>query len=66
MPHFGEVEPGSGEWFGAGKALDIGYLEEVVSRFVEASVAPSTRKTYLLGQRDILVFVSGFNYLINH
>ena len=53
MPHIGEVEPGCGEKFGAGKALDVGYLEEVVSRLVEASVAPSTRKTYLSGHLSV-------------
>ena len=31
--------------------LDVGFLEEVVSRLVEASVVPSTRRTYLSGQR---------------
>ena len=41
---------GSGEKFSAGKALDVGYMEEVVSRLVEASMAPLTRKTYLSGQ----------------
>ena len=40
-------------------ALDIGYLEEVVSRLVEASVAPSTRKTYLSGQRRYFSFCKG-------
>ena len=46
------------------KALDVRYLEEVVSRFVEAPVAPSTRRTYLLGQRRYLIFVGGFSYHI--
>ena len=64
MPHISEVEPGGGEKFGAGKALDVGYLEEVVSRLVEASVAPSMRKTYLSGQKRYFSFVRGFSYLI--
>ena len=59
MLHISEVEPGSGEKFGAGKALDVGYLEEVVGRLVEASVAPSTRKTYLSGQRKYFSFCNG-------
>ena len=53
MPHISEVEPGSGEKFGTGKALDVGYLEEVVGRLVEASVAPSTRKTLFVGAEEI-------------
>ena len=56
MPHIGAVEPESGEKFGAGKALEVRYLEEIVSRLVEASVAPSTRKTYLSGQRRYFSF----------
>ena len=66
MPHISEVEPGGGEKFDAGKALDVEYLEEVVGRLVEASVAPSTRKTYCRGRGDILVFVRVFTYLIYH
>ena len=54
------------EKFGARKALDVGYLEEVVSRLVEASVVPSTRKTYLSGQRRYFSFCKGFSYLIYH
>ena len=34
-------------------------LVEMVSRLVEASVAPSTRKTYLSGQRRYLSFCKG-------
>ena len=64
MPHISEVDPGGGEKFGAGKALDVGYLEEVVSRLVEASVAPSMRKTYLSGQKRYFNFARGFSYLI--
>ena len=56
-----EVESGSGKKFGVEKALDVRYLEEVVSRFVEAPVAPSTRRTYLLGQRRYLIFVGEFS-----
>ena len=39
--------------------MDVGYLEEVVGRLVEASVAPSTRKTYLSGQRKYFSFCKG-------
>ena len=34
-------------------------LVEMVSRLVEASVAPSTRKTYLSGQRRYFGFCKG-------
>ena len=39
--------------------MDVGYLEEVVGRLVEASVAPSTRKTYLSGQNKYFSFCKG-------
>ena len=60
-----EVEPGVGEKFGTGKALDVGYLSEVICCIVEASVAPSMRKTYLSGKRRYYSFCKGvqFSYL---
>ena len=49
MPHSCKVEFEGSQEFSVGELLDVRYLEEVSSHLVEASVAPSTKKTCLSG-----------------
>ena len=36
--------------------MDIGHLEEMVSSLVDASIAPTTKRVYMSGQRKYLAY----------
>ena len=36
--------------------MDLGYLEEMVSSLVDASIAPTSKRVYMSGQRKYLAF----------
>ena len=41
---------------GTGCSVDLGHLEEMVSSLVNASIAPTTKRVYMPGQRKYLAF----------
>ena len=45
-----------GREIGIGCAMDLRHLEELVGQLVESSIAPSTKRVYLSGQRRYLAF----------
>ena len=42
---------------GTGCSVDLGHQEEMVSNLVDASIAPTTKRVYMSGQRKYLAFV---------